>query len=196
MKKFCGRVTWTEIHVGLWIAKNSALPKAGLLTFQRWVSGSCRLDQLIVGNRWQSMIEVREQFVAIRKVDRDRVKHRLVCSAWSECAQWPKGLFRKDDIDVVRLKTELQKLKILPIVMRWKITYLRLGSELLVLVDFHGNIEFTLFGNELKSSLNGLDGKVQGDAVLVLVGALPLEDQLGLGVWRGLVVDFVSVDVI
>ena len=102
-------------------------------------------------------------------------------------------MFRKDDIDVVRLKTELQKLKILP---RFVITYLRLGSELLVLVDFHGNIEFTLFGNELKSSLNGLDGKIEGDAVLVLVGALPLKDQLGLGVWRRLVVDFVSADVI
>lgn len=65
-----------------------------------------------------------------------------------------------------------------------------------ILVDFHGDIEFALLSDELERALDGFDGEIERDLVFVLIGTFPFKDELGLGIWAWLVVDFVFVDVV
>lgn len=67
---------------------------------------------------------------------------------------------------------------------------------MLVLVHFHGDIEFALLGDELERALDGFNGEIERDLVFVLIGTFPFKDELGLGIWAWLVVDFVFVDIV
>ena len=74
--------------------------------------------------------------------------------------------------------------------------YLVLWSKCFVFVNFHLNIEFTLFGDELKGSLNWFDGKIKWNTVFIFVSTFPCENFSWFITARCVPVNTVVVDII
>lgn len=74
--------------------------------------------------------------------------------------------------------------------------YLVLWSKCFVFVNFHLDIEFTLFGNELKGSLNWFDSKVKWNTVFIFVSTFPCENFSWFITARCMPVNTVVVDII
>ena len=74
--------------------------------------------------------------------------------------------------------------------------HLVLWSKGFVFVNFHLDIEFTLFGNELKSSFNRFDSKVKWNTVFIFIGTFPCENFSWFITTRCMPVNTVVVDII